>query len=461
MSTNKNKNRNKNRNTNNTNNSNNTRVQNTKTVAVHQDPNDDGNIIIQPETTIAAAANRNPSRPQHTKKQAVTVPARQPVANGKPNNHGKINTAKATAVAASTPADSKAVITTTEVPAFITTDEKKLAAWKDAEDGVKDAAISLYNLVKSSSRSEIIRYYDFYDEWTKTYPQNDKARYAYGESYLRRGAILAGVSERFVYALLSTIRLYSREGYLALENKANAHGVYLSWTTLRIIAEKLGAKEYKAARSQVEAEIVKRKYTENELKELIHRIVPELAEAQADSRQQTSAINDGRNSASQIQQLIICLDKTTHIATNWENVLTAFLDATPADNQKAILGAREMFKQLVEHMDAVQVFFDDNYQYLRDILQEFEILGNNASQTTEEIQTAAENVRKQLTEQYNTEQQNKSRKQKEAVLNNAVDWQETDIEDNGDDGPVMEFAPEAFFTENDDFGTLPELDDIG
>lgn len=355
-----------------------------------------------------------------------------------------------------------------KMPPFIAADTKKRDIWLEAEDELKNAAIALYDLTKGCARGEILKYYDFHDNWSKSYPFADTERYNYGEAFLRRGAQLAGVSERFVYALLKTIRLYSRQGYEALETQANNNGIYLNWTTLRVIAEKLGAKEYKAARTQVEAEIVKRKYTENELKALIAQIVPEIGEAQDELKETDEEVDspEGRNAAAKIQQLINHLNGIRQIGTTWQQTLENFAAVTPMDNVKAMKGSAELFSQLIEGINEVQIFIDNNRKEIEDVLMEFQIASRPAKpviqQPETEIQQVTKKVRQQITDQYQLEQQAKKRKQQANNFQQATYGEDDSVQletldvnvfDGDDDDPLGSLSVS-------DSDMLSELEDI-
>lgn len=151
-------------------------------------------------------------------------------------------------------------------PTAITADERLAKLWSEAGEDERFLAEALCELKARLHAAGVESYFRFADAWHKRYPKGNRKNYKRGWNSVKHGAAISPYSVSQIYCILKTIRVYSREEYSQLAQRATANGITITWTHLRTIAHHLGKPEQRRMRRKVEEQLVCRKMTEPQLK---------------------------------------------------------------------------------------------------------------------------------------------------------------------------------------------------
>jgi len=159
------------------------------------------------------------------------------------------------------------------IPVPIRNNPLSLKIWENATEEEKLAGALLCEFQAKTNNVTITHYFDFADKWDEKFPKENKKRYEFGRQAIEKGSKMAGMSKESVWSILRTTKFYGRTGYESLNKKAQANGVTIYWSHLRLLSDKLS--HDKAARTKIEQAMVQRQMTEKQLISLIEGVAPD------------------------------------------------------------------------------------------------------------------------------------------------------------------------------------------
>ena len=240
-------------------------------------------------------------------------------------------------------------------PAYIVNDSRKLKKWNSADEDARFLGKALCEMGNRVNQTTIENHFFFADTWYQRYPKDDKKMYQRGMKSVQEGAALSPFSVKQVYYILKTIKLYSWPDYQALAAKASANHVTIRWTHLRTIADRLGKKEYRSIRREVESELVCRQMTEKLLNERIDELAPETI------RTIEKPIK------SQVTSIIANLGKNVKQYDHWRNVIDRFESEFQGETLEEVVSAREQVTAALEYFDQTSRFITECREKLENL----------------------------------------------------------------------------------------------
>ncbi len=240
-----------------------------------------------------------------------------------------------------------------EIPSpIIAEDPHLLKLWKEANEDERFLGDALCQLGARMQSGGIENYFLFADIWYSRYPKDDVKRYKRGLNSVQKGAEIGSYKKSLVYAILKTINVYSREDYAELAAIAEPKGIVITWTHLRMIAERLGGNEYRNVRHEVEKRLVSRKLKEIELKRIIDELAPETASA-------LEVEDNTKPAKKQMSTLIASLKRNSNQFQNWRKTITQY-EKELCSNKKDAKKVCEQVEQALQEFDAVMSFVNDS-----------------------------------------------------------------------------------------------------
>jgi hypothetical protein len=353
-----------------------------------------------------------------------------------------------------------------QIPKEIANNPDKLKLWEEATQDVRDAADLLITLERSRVKNEIEPYFDFYDAWIVKFPPTGKnRRNAYGENCVEAVSGIVGFKSSAIYEILKTAALYGRAGWKALNGKAAANGVFVYWSHLKTVANRLGDPKHKDVRTKVEAAIVSQQYSVSKLNQYIDHLVPEIARigSAAGAANVDGTISDDevllphRKHETFIVSLVTQLSTVKTKANQYRTALANFDAELNMNDEEHIQRAKTLVQSLRDSMEEVEEFLRSERPTVVHLLEALEIATNAEAEVVQNVKAKLSNAKKQAAQSY------QERQQKAAQLNYAVadDYEEDEYEE--DDAPILEtaddedFDPDQYIESDLD---LEELDEI-
>jgi hypothetical protein len=342
-----------------------------------------------------------------------------------------------------------------DFPLIINSDPKTRKIWGAANDDERKAGLLLCEFQDRFTQSEVLARFDFADRWNTAFPKANKKLYERGMEAVKIGAELAGMGKSSVYSLLRTTGFYKRSGYDALNKKAVANGVEISWYALLLIVERL--ENHTEARTKVEREIVKRRMTIRELKQFIDTIAPETMRKASET-----ALEKELTVTQQFVSMVGSFKKLSHARGKFEQImedLNDSFDGTPEQAKMIIEQASALigtFEEIQDFMDAKVMFVTQ----MRDAAQAL-IDGEGRKKA---VKNSAEKIRKQITEEKTQHQKKESARAVATVARGDIDDTViADLDDestNATDDELSEIDDEIQVDDDDNGDIFDEIGNI-
>jgi len=234
-----------------------------------------------------------------------------------------------------------------DLPFVIRNNSKASELWNNSAKEVRTAGLLISEYRTGSALSGIEANYAFADKWNKAFPN-----YKYGDKIVKLGAKLAGTSPTTIYSILKTTSFYDHKAYQALAAKANANGVVILWTHLRLISDRLN--DNPDGQAAAEEALVAKQMTECQLKAFIAGIL--TADA---PQEEPTALQRLDEVSAKVRNLLDCREWITGILEAVDNEFTG--DAVQG---QAILSKLSELTQCFEETTAL---ISEQSEYIQQI----------------------------------------------------------------------------------------------
>jgi len=345
------------------------------------------------------------------------------------------------------------------IPMLVRNNPKLLKIWEHASEEEQTAGVLLSDFQSRSNKSLVATYFDFADKWNDTFPKQNKKMYERGMKAVKTGAKLAGVAVQTVYMILKVAKFYGRQGYEALVKKAEANGVIIGWTHLKVITSRLH--DNKEARTKVEHALVQQQMTEAQLNAMIDELVPT-----------SKGRTDGGSTLSEEKQAVLHNFSATvtafrNIAKNQEKFLRTITDVNDeiGDNAEQAKIVQEQLTTLIGCFVEIKSFIDENETFVQQMHDAVCLLADQES-GRKKVEEAAKATQRQIA--HEREELKKKRLEKEAAVaargdftaddsGDSYDSDEEDGEDT-DDIAAADYAEEEEMSDAEDDVDVDDAD---
>ncbi len=237
---------------------------------------------------------------------------------------------------------------------IIAEDPRLLKLWQEANEDERFLGEALCRLNARMQSDGIESYFLFADLWYERYPKADAKYYKRGLNSVGKGSAIGSCKKSIVYAILKTIKIYSRAHYAELAAKAEPKGIVIGWSQLRMIAERLGKKEHRNIRREVEKQLVSRKLKVLELKRLIDDLAPETVAA-------AETVVAPKPARERMTTLIASFKRTSNRFQAWQEAITGYEDEIHGDDDpKETKKVREQVEKALQEFDRMISFIEEN-----------------------------------------------------------------------------------------------------
>ncbi len=238
---------------------------------------------------------------------------------------------------------------------MIAEDPRLLKLWREANEDERFLGEALCRLNARMQADGIESYFRFADRWYERYPKDDAKYYKRGRNSVVKGAEIGSCKKSIVYAILKTIKIYTRGHYAELAEQAAPKGIVVGWSQLRMIAERLGKNEHRVVRREVEGQLVSRKMTVRELKRLIDELAPETV---------TDPEAGAAAKPAELTTLIASFKRTANRFPAWKQAITLCENAIHGDDPGQTKKAGEQVEKALQEFDRMLSFIDENRPFL-------------------------------------------------------------------------------------------------
>ena len=250
-------------------------------------------------------------------------------------------------------------------PPNVASNARLLQIWEGSTDEERRTAMLILGLDSKMAATDIEGYFRFGEEWETLYPLQDKSRYECGRETVKKGAILGGTSASRIYQILATLKAYTQTQYRELAAQAEANGVTIRWTHLRVIAWRLGKSEYRTIRRKIEQELVRQPFTESQL----NKRIDELAPATVDSRKSLDGLEEstdttvegretGKSGKTMIAAMVTGLGRVVSQYQGWVRALNHWESEYQTNDQEEVDAAFGTVNTLLHQMQETRSFLD-------------------------------------------------------------------------------------------------------
>lgn len=347
-----------------------------------------------------------------------------------------------------------------EIPSSIAGDEKKTQMWEHATEDERFLAVELCKLDVATNTAVMERYLDFADAWHAHFKREKHGRYKRDMEFVKKGAAMSPYSLSLVYKILQTVNIYSRGAYEKLVAAATKNGVIIYWHSLRVIAEKLGKSEHRAARAKVEQELVRSQLSEPKLRDVIARIAPETTKSAEQQDPQKAARN-------KLKTLLATFRKTANKFVDWQDALEQF--ELPEDPKQVAATCSEA-EEGIQLLDQMTQFIAENRPLLEMLIQNAKTESEpDRDDRVEETVRIAERVKKNV-DANNRQRRAETSRERSRGFTLAPEFSDNrrpimmdrrdDDEFAGWDGPGDEDEFDALYDHPPDLTDLDDMPDI-
>lgn len=331
-------------------------------------------------------------------------------------------------------------------PTAIAADEYCLELWNQASEDERFLAEALCELKSRLHAVGIESYFRFADLWHRRYPKENKKNYKRGLNSVKNGAAMSPYSVSQVYCILKTIRMYDRENYTQLTEKAAVNGVTITWTHMRTIADRLAKPEHRRILRKVEDRLVRQKMTEPQLKQLIDEFLP------PDTPQTAKKPENSNPAKAQIKSIISSFKKSASRYKDWLSALNQFEDEFQGDDPKEVKTVLEQVRAALEEFQRMAEFINEGRPLLETLEQQVSFLADHDTATAK-FQTGqiARSVLERVENEHKQEQANSRH------VNGRVRLAAEFADPDEDDG--YETAPKTVLRDGDEFVAAPVVEE--